>query len=119
MQGGETLRPIVGKIVPHTPAAVAGLQVGDEITAVDGKAIQDWEDINYALIDRMGESGDLRLSLRATESRPARELSLKLSHFLGGKDVDPLREVGFLPWQPALEPVIGEVMADGVAAQQG
>lgn len=129
LQGGEMLRPIVGQVLPTSPAAVAGLQTGDEIVAIDGKPIQDWEAINYALIDRMGESGELKLTVRSSANSSAdtkelsekatRELSLSIHQFLGGKDIDPFREVGFLPWQPLLEPIIGEVVAGGAGERQG
>lgn len=119
LQGSETLRPVIGRVLPETPAAVAGIESGDEIVAVDGKPVQDWEGINYALIDRMGESGELTLTLRPQAGGEPRQLSLALDSFLGGRDVDPFREVGFLPWQPALEPVIGETLPKGAGARQG
>lgn len=120
MQGGEFLRPIVGQVLPNTPAATAGLQSGDEVVAVDGKPVKDWEAINYALIDRMGETGSLTLSVRTLEKNAAtRELTLPIAQYLGGKEVDPFREIGFLPWQPQFEPVIGELVAGGAAERQG
>lgn len=119
LQGSETLRPVIGRVLPGTPAAVAGIEAGDEIVAVDGKPVRDWEGINYALIDRMGESGELRLRLQPQGGGEARELSLGLHKFLSGREVDPFREVGFMPWQPALDPVVGEVLPEGAGARQG
>jgi regulator of sigma E protease len=119
MQGTEVLRPVIGKVLPQTPAAVAGLESGDELLAIDGKPVQDWETINYALINRMGESGELHLRLRPHAGGEPRDLTLTLNHFLGGKDIDPFREIGFTPYQPPLDPVIGEVVATGAGARQG
>lgn len=119
LQGGETLRPIVGRVLPATPAAMAGMESGDEVVAIDGKPVKDWEGINYALINRMGESGTLHITLRPEQGGESRELSLSLDRFLSGREIDPFREIGFLPWQPALEPVIGEVVAGGPAEKQG
>lgn len=120
LQGGEYLRPVVGKVIPESPAAVAGLVSGEEIVAIDGKPVKDWEAINYALINRMGESGTLAVSVRAlSENAPVRQLSLPLKQYLGGRDVDPFKEIGFLPWQPSFEPVIGDVVAGGAAERQG
>ncbi|HEX6591533.1 MAG TPA: RIP metalloprotease RseP [Moraxellaceae bacterium] len=119
LQGTETLRPIVGRVLPQTPAAMAGMESGDEVVAIDGKPVADWEAINYALIDRMGESGELHISLRPQAGGEARDLTLNLNHFLSGKEVDPFREVGFTPWQPSFEPVIGEVVEGGAGARQG
>jgi len=120
LQPVETLRTVVGRVLPDTPAAMAGLQPGDEIVAIDGQPVTDWEAINYALIDRMGESGQLRVSIRAAGSTSgSQDRLLALDHFLGGRDVDPFREVGFTPWQPLFEPVIGEVVAGSAGDRQG
>ncbi len=119
LQGTETLKPVIGRVLPQTPAAVAGIESGDEILAIDGKTVKDWEAINYALIDRMGESGQLKLRLQPEAGGEPRELTLVLNHFLSGKEVDPFRELGFIPWQPPLQPVIGEVLEGGAAARQG
>jgi regulator of sigma E protease len=119
LQGTETLRPIVGQVLPQTPAALAGIESGDEVLSIDGKPVHDWDEINYAFIDRMGESGELRLQLRPAAGGEPRNLVLKLNHFLGGKDVDPFGEIGLKPWQPPFEPVIGEVMPGGAGERQG
>lgn len=119
LQGTETLRPVIGRVLPDTPAAVAGIEEGDEIVAIDGKPVADWESINYALIDRMGESGELRISLRPAAGGDSRDLSLMLDKFLSGREVDPFREVGFRPYQPALDPVLGEVLKEGAGGRQG
>lgn len=119
LQGTETLRPIVGQVLPQTPAALAGIESGDEVLSIDGKPVHDWDEINYAFINRMGESGELRLQLRPAAGGEPRNLVLKLNHFLGGKEVDPFGEIGLKPWQPSFEPVIGEVMAGGAGERQG
>jgi regulator of sigma E protease len=119
MQGTETLRPIIGRVLPQTPAAVAGIEEGDEILAIDGKPVTDWESINYALIDRMGESGELNIRLLPAGGGETRELSLTLNNFLSGREIDPFREVGFKPYQPPIDPVIGEVLKEGAGARQG
>lgn len=119
MQGTETLRPVIGRVFPQTPAAVAGIEEGDEIIAIDSKPVGDWESINYALLDRMGESGELRISLRPRDGGEPRDVSLTLRDFLSGRDIDPFREVGFTPYQPPIEPVIGEVVPGSAGERQG
>lgn len=119
LQGSDTLKPVIGRVLPATPAAVAGIESGDELLAIDGKPVKDWEGINYALIERMGESGEMRLRLQPQAGGEPRELVLVLKHFLSGKEVDPFRELGFIPWQPVLQPVIGVVAEGGAAARQG
>lgn len=36
----------VDKVIPNSPAAVAGIQKGDEIRSVDGVAVKEWEDFS-------------------------------------------------------------------------
>lgn len=120
LQPVETLKTVVGRVTPDSPAAVAGLQSGDEILAVDGEKVGDWEAINYALIDRMGESGTLTITARPSGSTAGQtDRVLQLNQFLSGRAVDPFRELGFTPWQPVLEPVIGEVVAGSAGERQG
>lgn len=37
--------PVVGMVIPHSPATAAGFKVGDVIVAIDGKPISDWLDL--------------------------------------------------------------------------
>lgn len=46
---------VIGAVLPETPAAAAGLQEGDEITAIDGEAIDDWTGLVKAIEKRPGE----------------------------------------------------------------
>ncbi len=41
--GYPELLPVVGKVVEDLPAQAAGVQVGDRIQAIDGHAVQTWE----------------------------------------------------------------------------
>ncbi|MFX5839999.1 PDZ domain-containing protein, partial [Acinetobacter baumannii] len=43
LQGTESIRPVVGRVLPDTPAATAGMLPGDELLAIDGKRVTDWE----------------------------------------------------------------------------
>lgn len=49
IQGVPLLQPLVGTVLPETPAAAAGFIPGDKILAIDGKTIRDWGQIREAL----------------------------------------------------------------------
>jgi regulator of sigma E protease len=55
------LPPVIGDVLPETPAAKAGLQAGDSIVAIGGAPIADWSD----LLDRVSPSAgtDLRFDV--------------------------------------------------------
>jgi len=119
MQGMETLRTVVGPVRDASPAAVAGLKAGDEIVRVDGTPVRDWEGVTYALVDRMGESGLIALTVIPQGGTAPVERTLTVSQYLKTAGDDPLRSLGFTPYQPPLEPVIGDVKTGGPADAQG
>ncbi len=64
LYGFKDTAPAVGGIVPGSPAWAAGLEVGDRITAIDGKPIRVFTDLNMAMV---GGEGGIKLSI----NRPA------------------------------------------------
>ena len=45
---------VIGGVEPGSSAAAAGLQEGDRIVAIDGKAVDNWPDVTFALITSPG-----------------------------------------------------------------
>ena len=117
LPASEQLNTRVGQILPNSPAAQAGLQVGDRITAIDGAATSTWENLNYALVERMGETGKIEVSAERN-SQPVL-LSLPIEQFMRHGGQTPLEQIGFLPYQPDIKPVIGEVSPNEAAERQG
>lgn len=70
------LAPVVGEVVAEFPAEKAGLQKMDLITSIDGKNIQNWQELNQALKARQGD-----LSLTVKRGENALQLSIKDSYF--------------------------------------
>ncbi len=52
--GITSTEPVIGKILPDTPAAWAGLKPGDRILAVEGKEIKTFTDITNQVIINLG-----------------------------------------------------------------
>ncbi|WP_462323347.1 RIP metalloprotease RseP [Desulfoplanes sp.] len=48
-QGQTQLLPTIGDILPDSPAQAAGIEPGDQITAVDGRPITYWQDLSRAI----------------------------------------------------------------------
>lgn len=131
----EQLNTRIGSILPDTPAATVNLPKGDKIIAVDGHKVQTWEEINYRLADRMGESGAVGVTLQqvapstdtqtAALSSAARsetmQVEIPIKNFMQGEDSgkDTLTSLGVMPWQPHIEPIIGQLTQDGAAIRQG
>jgi regulator of sigma E protease len=76
--GADVWAPRIGSVVAGSPAAKAGLLVGDEIVEIDGQPIQDFRDISQHVRLRSGEP--IRLLVRraghvqAIEAVPVRRV---------------------------------------------
>jgi len=76
MVGTEVVRPVVGQVRLDSPAAIAGLQRGDEITRVGDRAVDDTEELQIALMRRFSDDGIIPLSVR--RDGQVRELTLRV-----------------------------------------
>ncbi|WP_374253063.1 RIP metalloprotease RseP [Acinetobacter brisouii] len=113
----EQLNTRIGKVMPETPAAIAGLQVGDKVVAIDGKTTPTWEALNFALVDRAGETGQIQV--QAEHQGQLKNFSLSIQHFLKDQTQSALDTLGFLPYRPKIEPVVDQLVPDGAANRQG
>jgi regulator of sigma E protease len=64
--------PIIGEIVPESPAQKAGLQVGDLILSVNGKSFDDW----MFIVDYVRERPNAKLSLNIKRKNQLMTLSI-------------------------------------------
>ena len=78
-----TLAPVLAQLDPKGPAAAAGLQVGDHLLALDGQALDDWQQLvdrlrgmpNRAvvlLVEREGQRLEVPVTLAARGEEEAR-----------------------------------------------
>lgn len=120
LAGVDGLAPVVGDVEPATPAAGTGLQAGDEIIAVDGEATSTWQDVRIALLDRLGETGNIHLELRRDGATLTREASLPIESWLADDaEPDVLGSLGIQPWHLVIPPVLDEVLPEGRAQAAG
>lgn len=120
MLGVRGVAPIVGEVEPGSPAAVAGVHSGEEIVSVDGTATPTRQAVSMQLLNRLGESGHIRLGLSVPDSGTAREAVLPVTDWLKEQDEpDLFGDLGFAFAEPVVEPRIAEVVAGGAAASAG
>lgn len=113
----EQLNTRVGAILPHTPAAAVNMQVGDKITAIDGTQVSTWENLNFALVDRAGETGTIQIAVeRQGENK---SFDLPVQSFLKDQSKSPFDQLGFTPYRPFIPAVVTQLSADGAAKRQG
>jgi regulator of sigma E protease len=120
MLGTQQVRPVIGQVLPGTPAAEAGLQSGQEILAVDGKAVNGWGAVNLQLIRRLGETGTLQVRVGEPDSTVESDYQITLSAWLRGADEpDPIQSLGLQPWRPAVPAVLAHIDPSGPAQTAG
>lgn len=120
MNGVSGLAPVIGAVTDSGPAAMAGLQPGDEILAVDGEGTATWQEVQIRLLDRLGEDGQLDLQVRAMNGGLVRSHSIPLQRWLvGSEEPDLLGALGITPYHQILPARIGEVLPEGRAQAAG
>lgn len=116
--GVSRVVPTIGEVEPDSIAALAGIQSGQEIVAVDGAPVHTWGQVNLALFKRLGDSGDLQLRVRAKNSPYESDHTLKIERWLASNEmVSPLSELGFKPYRPRLPVVMRDILPDSPAAR--
>ncbi len=109
--------PLVDEPDEGSPAALAGLEPGRQIVAVDGTQTRTWQQINLALAARLGETGEITLTTQSITGvgTPVAK-SIPIRDWLRGADEpDFFAELGINPAVGV--PVLGEVL-EGSAAQR-
>jgi regulator of sigma E protease len=117
--GTSVIIPKVGEVRPGSPVAVAGLSAGVEIQSINGYEVNSWEQVNLRLAALIGDTREIEI--QASESgRSARNYTVQLNDWRVDLDREsPVTALGFIPWRPDVEPVLGQLLEDGRAAQAG
>ena len=106
----------IGRVAADGPAAAAGVRTGDVVTAIDGRAVAHWEDLEHAVAASGGRSVELRLRREGAEQTVVvtpRLMTVRDPIFKDAKDVWDLG-VG-----PRLTPQIGAVNPGSPAERAG
>jgi regulator of sigma E protease len=64
MVGTEIVKPVIGQVRLGSPAALAGLQRGDEVVRVGDRTVEDTEALQIALIRQFTDDGVIPLRVR-------------------------------------------------------
>ncbi len=118
MIGVPGLRPFVDAPPKASAAAVAGLQGGDEIVAVDQAAVQDWNALRMQVAGAAVDGRALHVTVQRTDGVRT-EHSLDTTGALAGADGDPADALGLRVWNPSVPARLGQLLTGGAAERQG
>ena len=117
---GETgIKPILGVVEPGTLAAAAGFVEGDEIISVDDKETPTWNEAMSVLVSSAldGEQ-DIKIAIQSFDGQQNTR-TLKLTDKDSENPNILYQRLGFKPWSPKLQPIIGKVLPDSAALAAG
>jgi regulator of sigma E protease len=119
MAGVPGVKPMLGNVPKGTAAAVAGLSSGEVLAAIEGEPVATWQDARWEILKHILKKQSVRLETGNGQGSQSR-YSLDLSG-LTEKDLDGdfLGKLGLVGFKPLIKPVIGQLKANGPAAQAG
>lgn len=119
--GGESgYVPLVEEVEPGSVAAVAGLQPGQEIVAVDGVETPTWQALTFRLLDRIGDSGEITFTTRYRDADAVQELRAPIHQWLSEhEEPDLYAGLGVTLYRPDALPVVSEIVPDSPAQAAG
>lgn len=119
MSGVTGMKPVLGPVVPATPAAFASFQEGETITQIGNEAVSTWQDARWLLLAQAMERVPSVSVHTVSPMGDTTVRRLDLSQVEGSDlEGDFLAKLGLNSYQPPLEPVVGMVVAGG-AGERG
>ncbi len=118
--GFTTFTPIIGKVIPHSIAAQAGLKPQDEILSLNNKTTNDWNAVVFRLMSYLGEEAQVKMTTQALHSHSPQEHTLDLTTWkMNDLKPDPLGSLGIEPYQPDIPLIIGMLQPNSPASKSG
>lgn len=119
--GGEQgVSPVVGAVNENSLAAQSGLEIGMEITAVGQSKTHTWGSVNRQLFDYIGNTGDIPLTVRYSDSTSEYQLLIPVKAWLRNEDnPSPIQELGLKPKFEFEALVLGPVSEAGSGFKGG
>jgi regulator of sigma E protease len=117
--GVQEAKPIVGTPESGSAAEAAGLLRGETILKINDEPMASWQQVRWRLLQLAVEKQPARLEVIDARQRLTWR-TLDLSGFdLEGFDGDPLGRLGVRLDRPDVAPVVGQLVAGGVAERGG
>ncbi len=119
MTGVAGMKPIVGKVVEHSPAAIASITNGEMIQKINGKDVATWQDARWVLLNESLKSKSVEIqAINSRQEIHVHQLNTtKLN--LDNASADILHTLGLTIFQPDIPARIGAILENSPAALAG
>ena len=116
--GSTQLVPVINQVEPNSIAAEVGIHSGDEILAVNGKQVDSQQDLHWELLNYIGETREISLTLE-NDAEIKRDVLIKLEDWLSDLDnPDPIGDLG-IKLDSGLSLTVGGISPGGAAEKAG
>lgn len=116
--GVPAVKPVLNEVTTSSPAAEAGLTQGMEIIGIDGKPVRTWEEVNFALLARLGDD-ETRFEVQDNAGQRS-EARIDLANWQFDPDQEsPIGALGLVPVGPQLKLTVAQVVDNGPASAAG
>jgi regulator of sigma E protease len=118
--GFELPKPIIGKIVHNSIANQAAMHSGEEIIKTGQINTQNWEEILIAMLARIGNTGNLKLTTKSSHLQKIKTYQLDLTNWgIDTYESDPLLNFGIIRYTPPIPTIINNIKKDSPASKVG
>ncbi|MEO6562584.1 MAG: RIP metalloprotease RseP [Nitrosospira sp.] len=120
MLGVSGMKPMVGPVTPATPAEFANFKMGETITKIGAESVATWQDARWLLLSHAVErSPSVTVETLSKEGEVASH-RLDLSGIEADDlDADFLKKIGLSVYQPAMKPIVAQVVSDSAGNRAG
>ena len=110
-------KPIIDNVNAGSPAAIAELQAGDELLAINDKKTPTWNSVfqRWLAYAKSGETVTITVLSGGVEQNK----TLQLPQIGLDAAGELFEQVGITAYRPAIPAVLGQIVADGAAAKAG
>ena len=110
-------KPIIDNVNARSPAAMAELQAGDELLAINDKKTPTWNSVfqRWLAYAKSGETVTITVLSGGVEQNK----TLQLPQIGLDAAGELFEQVGITAYRPAIPAVLGQIVADGAAAKAG
>ena len=120
LRGEMGVIPEIATVLPDSLAEQAGLQIGQEIRAIDGRETPTVAAVNFALLERLGDSGVLSFAVGQPGSDVQNRYEVSIEEWLkGAEQPNLLNALGITIRTPPVVPRVGGLTESGSARAAG
>ena len=117
--GVTGIKPIVDDTIPNSIASHLMMKQGDEIKEIDNKPVQNWQDVNHAIVGLIGQRSTT-IKYSASDSNVITTKAIDLSQWsFDPQKQSSLNSIGFIPFRPEASLELAQVVSKSAAQEAG